>query len=221
MHLTAGGVGKKAGKELSDEELIREALTDARAQKALVERLSPLVRAPVRIALRRWPNNAIAGQEEQDLVNEIFAQLFADGGRDLERYEASRGTLKNYVSMYARSRIHELEKKELRRSELFPHPEPLDAVDAPAQKGPGPDEVVIAAQQAKKVRDCLQKRLSTERARKMLRLILDLGLSTDEIQEMGIDRPSIFRWRSTILTNARECLLDLERENNPSPRRSA
>src|SRR5262249_46010897 len=122
--------------------------------------------------------------------------------------------------MYARYRLRDLEKKELRRTELFPVPEPLEAADSVVQNDSPPDEVVIVAQQAIKLRDCLNKRLTTSRAREMVRLIYDLGMTTDEIESMGFDRPAIFRWRSAILAAARECLKLLERENSTSHRRS-
>jgi hypothetical protein len=193
-----------------DEELIRRAIASRREQKKLVERLDPLVRAPVRITIRRWPGQRIGTQDEDDLVSEIFAALFADGARDLQRYRESRGTLRNYVSKFAHSRLFEIERKELRRSELVPRPQALEAVAEPRQNDPGPDELVIAAQRARRIRDCVDKHLSA-RGREMLRLMFDLELSTDEMEEMGFDRPSIFRWRSIILAAARDCLSDFER----------
>lgn len=205
-----------------DGQLIRSALANPKAQRALIAQLDIFVRAPIRIALRRWPGQMIAGMDQDDLVNEIFSQLFADSGRDLLRYDKARGSLKTYVSVYSRFRLRDIEKKELRRTTLFPNPEQLseEAIDSIGQNHSPPDEVAIASQLANMVRDCVGKKLTTVRSREWLRLLYDQGMTTDELEGMGYDRPTIFRWRSAIISAARECFEFIQRETGPSRRKS-
>lgn len=201
--------------EIEAQRLIREAVRNTRAQRALVRALRPFVLVHVRYMLRRWPARRIGGMDQDDLVNEIFEALFADEGRLLQAYDPSRGTLQNYVSAVAFSRMRDLERRELRRSELFPPPQPLDqnTIENVGQNDAPPDELVIWAQYARLLRDCLNKKFTTSKAREMVRLLYDLGMSTDEIESMGIARPAIFRWRSAILNAARECLKILDKRN--------
>lgn len=210
------------GSNDDDEQRIRRALANPKEQRALIAQLDVFVRAPIRIALRRWPNQTIAGMEEADLVNEIFSMLFAESGRDLLRYDKTRGSLKTYVSIYTRFRLRDIEKKELRRTTLFPNPEQLseEAIDSIGQNHAAPDEVAIASQLAKLVRDCVAKKLTTVRSREWLRLLYDQGMTTDELEGMGYDRPTIFRWRSAIISAARECFDFIQGENGSSHRKS-
>lgn len=188
-------------------------LSKLRAKKKLIEQLRPVVLAPVRIILRRWPGGRLANLDEDDLVSEIFAALFADDEYHLKQYDASRGTLENYVSMFARSRLRDIQKKEIRRRALFPEPTPIDdSAEQVAHNDPQPDVLAEMSEEYEKIRECLERKLTTPRAKEMVGLLVDLRLSTDDIVEMGHDRQAVFRWRSTILAAIHECRGDLERE---------
>jgi RNA polymerase sigma-70 factor (ECF subfamily) len=211
VHLKARAVFEQQREE--DVRLIVQSLESPRVQNKLIARLDPLVRGPVRIALRRWRNGRIGNLDQDDLVSEVFAQLYADGGRDLKLYDPSRGTLENFISMYTRSRLRDLQKKEMRREKLFPAPGPMgDAAEELPHNGALPDAIIEAQQEAKKVRECLDKKMATPRAQEMVKLLIDFGLTTDDIVKLGFDRQAVFRWRSTILAAIRECWTIHERE---------
>ncbi|MCK6551468.1 hypothetical protein L6R52_36870 [Myxococcota bacterium] len=197
---------------------IREALGSSKRKRALAAHLDPLVRAPVRYALRRWARALRAQMDEDDVTSSLFELLFADGGRVLLAWDESRGSLETYVSVWARSRISELERKEARRRELVPRPTVLDEQSA-AGITDAPDGIAEARQLAEQLRACLGQRLGTDRAREMLALIFDRDLDTDEIEALGHDRPAIFRWRSAIMKAARECLEGLRRGGDGEPKK--
>jgi len=67
-------------------ERIQQALSSRRGRRAFLGQLDIIVRAPVRIALRTWPAYLIGTLDEDDLVEEVFAKLFEDDGRDLARW---------------------------------------------------------------------------------------------------------------------------------------
>lgn len=195
------------------EELV-EALATPRGQRRLITHLDVYVRAPVRVALRRWRGARIGVHGEDDLVSEIFSSLLQIDARDLRRFDPTYGkSLEQFVSLYARSRVLDAEKKELRRRSLFerrpPDPGRVDR----------PDELVIAVDESRRVRQCLEAKLATPSGREMLELLFVRGLSTEEAVELGHDRARVYRWRHTIQKLAAECWATLSREPVDGSRR--
>lgn len=82
----------------ADERLVREAIAgDRRAQRALVARLSPVVRNCVRRVARRPGAGMVA-----DLEQDVWLLLLENGGRRLLAYEAARAVrLEVYAGVVA------------------------------------------------------------------------------------------------------------------------
>ncbi len=194
-----------------DERLV-ESLGGSRfGRRRLIKRLDPLVRGPIRLALRRWPNRRMGAQDEDDLVAEVFVRLLKDDAKELKKWDAARGSLENFVSLYTRSRILDWEKREVRRLEILPLPLSMHGLPEPPDVRPGPEQMVAARQKAVNIRTCIHEKVRTSRAQRMFQLLFDRALSTDEIVEItGDKRQVVIRWRSNLLKVARECLQSLQ-----------
>ncbi len=108
--------------------------------------------------------------------------------------------------MFARSRIKDFERKELRRLDLVPRPVALDKAPEPVDMA-SPVELVSVKHMASDLRQCLLRTFKTEDGRRMIELLYDRHLNTDEaVQQSGLKRAQIFRWRSKIFEQARVCL---------------
>ncbi len=192
--------------EHPDVQLIKQAQSGTKAEKMLMRRLDVILRAPVRVHLRRWPGGKLAGLDADDLVHEIFVKLLERDRAVLRKWNVGRGSLEQFVSLFARSRIKDLERKELRRLQLVPHPVALDKAPEPTDVAT-PDELVMVQQSALRLRKCIEKAITSKDGRKMIELLYDRHLDTDEaVQQSGMTRAQVFRWRSKIFEHARSCL---------------
>ena len=94
--------------EGAERQLVREALDGDRAStRSLVARLRPGIQAELAHLLQGYEpaRGRSARQELEDLVQEAFASLWADGGLLLRRWDPARGrSLESYARLVARSR---------------------------------------------------------------------------------------------------------------------
>ncbi len=192
--------------EHPDVALIHQAVVGSKAEKLLMRRLALVLRAPIRAHLRKWPGRKLAGLDEGDLTHEIFLKLLERDRAALRKWEPSRSSLEQFVSLFARSRIIELERKELRRLEIMPHPVGLDTVAEPRSDA-SLDELVMVKQTAQKLRECIENAVRPAKGKAMIELLFDLHLSTDEaVQRSGMTRSQVAQWKSQIFKHARKCL---------------
>ena len=126
--------------------LVRRAVAgDARAVRALVTRLTPVIQArAARALLRRGRglSRRDVRQEVEDLVQTVFAALFENGGKLLFDWDPSRGkSFHNYVALVADSRLASLLRTQ--RGRVWPD-DPMDdeALEASAEVLIGPEPVI-------------------------------------------------------------------------------
>jgi RNA polymerase sigma factor (sigma-70 family) len=97
--------------------------------------IAAVVRCEVRRRLSAWPNRRIGELEEKDLVQHIFVFLFDKNRAALKRFDRSLGNPIAYLRDFARKRMIELERKQLRRGDLikpqFADPGPVETADNP------------------------------------------------------------------------------------------
>ncbi|MEQ9497149.1 MAG: hypothetical protein RIT81_09825 [Deltaproteobacteria bacterium] len=191
---------------MDDAELLRRVLAgDKLAQTRFVRRLEPVVRGVVRYRLRLWPGRRIGERGQDDIVNDVWGQLFDDDCARIRSWDAGRSSLESLIKNFAVWRVNESERKELNRLGLFGRPVSED--EAPEPEGaPRPDEILEARELARRLLACVEETFTTDLARRMVRLILREQRTTDAIVEVTqMNRQQIFRWRHRLLAGAREC----------------
>lgn len=188
-----------------DGRLVEQVLAgDPAARTELVDRLTTIIRSQANLGLRGFSDRRMGGRDADDLVNEVFAAMFEDGGAALRKYDPQY-SLEQFAYVFAKSRILDIARKEYRRLELGGHPV---ADDEHQLRGhlPTPAELTECRDFANRIMACVRAKFSTELAGEMIDLTLVRQLSTDEIQSRtGMTRQQVFRWRSRLLQQARSC----------------
>src|SRR5688500_15721273 len=95
------GFGRRATVASDDRDLVARALTgDEAAERSLVKRVAPAIRARVLCVTRGRPGPG--GTEVEDLIHEVWCRLLENNGRRLRAWDPARGkTLEGYVSLIA------------------------------------------------------------------------------------------------------------------------
>lgn len=178
----------------SDAPLIARALGgDRAAQRALAERLSPVIRARVARKLR--------GHADPDAVEEVaqkvWTLLFDAEGPLLGRWQPGGLSVENYVG-----RAAEWEALHHRRALGRARTEPLDELDEPL----APHDVeraVVDRDQARKLYARVAEQLPPKGQLVLAALYVD-ELSPDEAAELlGVTRQVVYNWQHKIRTLAR------------------
>lgn len=122
-----------------DETLIARAVNgDARAKRALAERLGPYIKARVLRATRGRP---VGGHEVEDLLGEVWARLLADDGKLLRAWDASRATLPGYVNLITGQTVSKLRRDtSTQKRRPVGGTTSLSDAEAVASAAPAPDE---------------------------------------------------------------------------------
>lgn len=148
----------------------RIAAGDERALAEVFDDLGPAVFAS---AVHVLGNGCAA----QDVVQEVFVEFWCRP----QRYDASLGTLRTYLTVCARHRAHDALRSELRRAGRERRHERL----TPEQRQPSPAEVIADAEVACAVRDAVQ--LLPQSQREVIELAYFRGLSYRDVAlETGI-----------------------------------
>jgi RNA polymerase sigma-70 factor (ECF subfamily) len=192
---------------------LRRALDgDAQAARALVRELSPVVRS--RVVRGLWRKGRVAERDPRleidDLAQEVFAELFAERGRVLRSWQASRGlSLENFVGLVAERHVASI----LRTGKRSPWTEDPTEEQALAEAA-GPsmaDEVLVLS------RDlicAILERLREELSPRGLHLFDLLVVQERPIEELvsmtGLNAPALYAWRSRLLRRARALATTLQ-----------
>jgi RNA polymerase sigma-70 factor (ECF subfamily) len=182
-------------------ELVERALAqDREALRSLVDALAPVVQARVARALLRR-STAASGrnirQEVEDLTQEVFAALFADGGRALRAWDPRRGlSLENFVGYVAERQVASI-LRTARRSPWTEDPTLAEELDGP---GDTPSvELRLASQQ---VLEALLDRMREELSPLGLSLFEQLFVQQREVAEVctqtGMSRDAVYAWQSRL-----------------------
>lgn len=136
-------------------------------ERALAEVFDELGGAVYASALRVLGNCSSA----QDVVQDVFVELWCQP----DRYDASLGTLRTFLSVCARHRAHDLLRSELRRAGREHRHERL----TPQQRDPSPSEQVAEEETACAVRDAVQQLPPSQR--EVVELAYFRGLSYRDV----------------------------------------
>lgn len=188
--------------EHPDTQLVKAcAAGDKAAQRALMQRLLPVVHAQVVAVTRRAPpvRSAIR-REVQDLVQDVLVELLRNDAQELRRWSPERGlTLEGFARLVAR--------RFATKRILGRRPEPTEATE------PAVIEARATAADADRVahRDELDAILDglyaqmTPRDRELFsRLFLEEQAPATVVEQLGITPAALKKWRSRLYQRARE-----------------
>jgi DNA-directed RNA polymerase specialized sigma24 family protein len=174
---------------------------DAGAVSRLVGAMTPIVQARVaRVLLRR----ASAGrgrdvrQELFDLAQEVFAALFADGGRLLRLWSPDRGlSLANFVGLLAEREAISILRSG-RRSPWTEDPTEETGLDAAAGHAEGAEGRLAAREFLERILDLLRARLSPKALQLFIWLLVE-QLDVEEVcRRAELTPDAVYAWRSRL-----------------------
>ena len=200
-------------------QLVRAALEgDRGAIRRLVGRLRPVVHTEVAYVLLR--RAAAAGrnarQELEDLVQEVFARLWADDGKLLRAWDPARGrSLDSWVRLVARSRVLD-QLRSRRRTPLQD-----DAMDDEELQRAAPSDAptITSALGAREDLERIQARLRAQLTERDWMLFIALyaeGCSVQQVStELGMTPAAVYQWKSRFARNHLPPLAEALREGTP------
>jgi RNA polymerase sigma-70 factor (ECF subfamily) len=201
--------------ELLTTVVARAARGETNAVRELVQKLLPVVRARVLRGLRKRRGMGGRGrdfaQEQDDLTQEVFAALFADGARTLKAWDPARGlSMENFVGLVADRQVGAILRTG-RRSPWTEEATASEALDCAAGEGPA----LEAAIGSRQFFDALLARLEAELSPRGLELFVALVIEERDIADVcaafAISADSAYAWRSRLLRRCRELAATLER----------
>ncbi|HEV8240462.1 MAG TPA: hypothetical protein VGS57_13920 [Thermoanaerobaculia bacterium] len=193
---------------------------DRLALTRLVAVLTPVVQArAARTLLTRRPGGAAGRDVRQgveDLSQEIFMLLFANGGRVLRSWQAERGlSLENFVGLVS-ERYTLSFLRSGRRNAWKEEPSATEALDVRVEE-PDPEVIVSSRQQLRLLLARLRENLSPL-GLEIFQLLFVQELSLAEtMAASGLSADAVYAWRSRLRRLARELMSDLS-GTGPPPR---
>lgn len=189
-----------------DDDLIQDEVRlalagDEAALDRLVRRLTPVIQCRVaRVLLLRRAGTAAGRnirQEVEDLTQEVFLVLFADGGKVLRSWQPERGLdLLNFVGLVAKLQTASILRSG-KRSPWKEDPTLVEDLDQPAP-GCGPEEITASREQLELLLDRLAEKLRPL-GWHLFDLLFLRELSPEEvIRQTGMSPDAVYKWRSRL-----------------------
>ena len=179
---------------------------DREALRKLTLALLPVVQARVARALSRRRGDARGRdvrQEIADLVQEVFAAVFAQRAKVLKAWDPERGlSLANFVGLVAEREVASILRSG-RRSPWTEDPTLVEELDQ-GDPAPSPETEVESRQLLERVLDGLRSRLSPKGLRLFqLLYVQDLPVA-DVAAQTGMSHDALYAWRSRLSRLVRE-----------------
>jgi RNA polymerase sigma factor (sigma-70 family) len=207
----------RGGKPLSTLDLLQRALSrDPASIRALVRELTPVIQ--MRVARRllrpqagpRKPRNV--QEEVLDLVQEVFAALFADDARALRAWDPSKGmSLANWVGLLAEREVTAIVRSGRRRP-WSEEPTEDAALDRVAGSAEGPEVQVASQQMIERLADKLREELSPRALDLFQRLLVEEQPIDQVCEATGMQRDAVYAWKSRLGKLARKIGSELRDE---------
>ena len=188
-------------RELTRDDVDRAVAEGGAALSRLVETLTPVIQARVARGLLRWRSGPAAGrdvrQEVEDLSQEVFLTLFAEGGRVLRGWEPARGlSLENFVGLVAERRTASILRCG-KRSPWKEDPTLTEELDEPDDDA-NPESETASRQTLRNLLHRLTEELSPL-GRRLFELIFLQDLTVEEVgRQTGMSADAIYAWRSRL-----------------------
>lgn len=206
--------------EATQQEIQSALAGDEPALARLVRKLTPVIQSRVARSLLLRRTGRAAGrdirQEVEDLTQDIFLLLFADGGKVLRSWQPERGlSLANFVGLVAERQTVSILRSG-KRSPWKEDPALPEDLDRAASES-GPEEIAASREQLKLLLQRLTEEL-TPLGRHLFDLLFLRELPFEEVtRQTGMSPDAVYAWRSRLRRLARR-LLDEASENRLDPR---
>lgn len=179
---------------------------DPQAQRTLVAELTPTIQWSVGKMLRRWRTGTASGrdlrQEVEDMVQEVFVELFTKDARTLRRWDPDRLSLDGFVAYVARIRTAAVLRS--RRSPWREQPSTPDELPM-ANVERTPEHDALSQDELRKVHLCLTAGFTPDDAR-LFDLVFLRQLSPQKVADrVGRTLAAVYKWRSRLYEKARRC----------------
>ncbi len=202
-------------------ELVERALArDGDALRSLVDVLTPVIQARVARALLRRAAAASGRnirQEVEDLTQDVFASLFADGGKALRAWEPGRGlSLANFVGFVAERQVASI-LRTTRRSPWTEDPTLMEELDTPVD-ATGVELRVESQQMLEALLDRLREELSPLGLSLFEMLFIHQRSVPEVCERMGMSRDAVYAWQSRLGKLTRKLGAELMSDSQASPR---
>lgn len=173
---------------------------DEAAVRRLVHALLPVVQARVARALvrRRAGTGRDVRQEVEDLAQEVFAALFADGGRVLRAWDPARGmSLANFCGLVAEREAISILRSG-RRSPWTEAATELEELEKDMAAAPDVELRVSSREQLAMLLDRLRETLSTRGLELFHRLLVDEESVESVCASTGMSADAVYAWKSRL-----------------------
>jgi DNA-directed RNA polymerase specialized sigma24 family protein len=198
-----------------DAALVHSALAgDRAALRRLVDALTPVIQVRVAQVLLRTPHTARRAIEHEvaDLTQEVFLSLFAENGRALRSWDATRGlSFPNFVGLLA-GRLAITVLRSRRRNPFAQAPTDLDDLEASAEPTPGPEPRAASRETLGAILDRLEQSLSPRGYGLFCRLFIDQESVETVCASTGLSADAVYAWRSRLGKLVRSIAAELESE---------
>lgn len=203
------------------DELLADALGgDEQALERLVDRLTPVVQARVaRVVLARLAGAASPGvcSQVEDLTQEVFMLLFAEGGRVLRSWRPERGlSLENFAGLVACRRAISLLRTG--RREAWKEDPTLDEEQEQPSPEADPEAQAASRQELRLLLERLREELSPL-GWQLFDLLLIRGRGVEEVERAtGMSRDALYAWRSRLRRLAKRLRQQMRSETDAERR---
>ena len=173
---------------------------DVAATRTLVRLLMPVVQARVARTLvrRRGGSGRDARQEVEDLAQEVFAALFADGGKVLRAWDSSRGlSLPSFCGLIAEREAASILRSG-RRSPWTETATELDELEKALAEVPDVEVSVSSREQLARLVDRLREALSPRGLELFHRLVVEEEDVESVCASTGMTADAVYAWKSRI-----------------------
>ena len=186
---------------MDERALLERALSgEPSAARELVRLLAPVVQARVARVLvrRRGASGRDVRQEVPDLAQEVFAALFADGGRALRAWDAGRGlSLPGFCGLVAEREAASILRSG-RRSPWTETATELDDLEKSLEHVRPAEAVLATREQLDLVVDRLREALSPRGLELFQRLVVDEEPVASVCEATGMTADAVYAWKSRI-----------------------
>ena len=186
---------------MDERTLLDQALAgDLAATRRLVAVLVPVVQARVARTLvrRRGGSGRDVRQEVEDLAQEVFAALFADGGKVLRAWDPERGlTLSSFCGLVAEREAASILRSG-RRSPWTETATELDELEKVLAEVPDVEVRVASREQLARLVDRLREALSPRGLELFHRLVVEEETVESVCASTGMSADAVYAWKSRI-----------------------
>lgn len=179
---------------------------DLDAQRGLVDELTPTIHWEAAKMLRKWRTGSAAGrdlrQEIEDMVQEVFVELFEEDGKTLRAWDPKRLPLEAWVGYIAKIRTAEVLRS--RRSPWRERPEDPADLPKPAVRRT-PEDDTLSRDELRKVHLCLLADFGPDDAHLFELFFLRQASPKDVAATTEKTMAAVYKWRSRLYAKAKEC----------------